>query len=187
MNESKLIVISGGPGAGKTTLLEELRRRDYTCSAEVARQIIQEQVASDGRAVPWDDREEYSKLMLLRSIDSWQQYAAAQGTIFFDRGIPGTLCYVRLVGLSPQLEQQLEEACRRYRYWPRVFLAPPWQEIYETDGERKQDFAEAVRTYDQMIRTYLDCGYQVVPLPLVSVQERADFIQQEIAKPSLQV
>ena len=103
MNESKLIVISGGPGAGKTTLLEELRRRGYTCSAEVARKIIQEQVASDGRAVPWDDREEYSKLMLLRSIDSWQEHAAAQGTIFFDRGIPDALCYVRLVGLSSQL------------------------------------------------------------------------------------
>ena len=183
MSESKLIVISGGPGAGKTTLLEELRRRGYTCSDEVARQIIQEQVASDGRAVPWDDREEYSKLMLLRSIDSWQEYAADQGTIFFDRGIPDTLCYVRLVGLPSQLEQQLKEACHRYRYWHRVFLAPPWQEIYETDAERRQDFAEAVRTYDQMARTYFECGYQVIPLPLVPVEERADFILQQIAVP----
>jgi predicted ATPase len=181
VNESKLIVISGSPGAGKTTLIEELRRRGYTCSPEVARQLIQEQVASGGRAVPWDDREEYSKLMLLRSIDSWQESAAAQETIFFDRGIPDTLCYVRLVRLSSQLEQQVEEACRRYRYWPRVFLAPPWREIYETDTERKQDFAEAVRTYDLMARTYLDCGYQVVTLPLVSVEERAAFILQEIS------
>jgi predicted ATPase len=182
VTESKLIVISGGPGAGKTTLLKELHRRGCTYSAEVARQIIQEQAASGGRALPWDDREEYSRLMLSRSIASWTEYAATGETIFFDRGIPDTLCYVRLVGLSSQLEKQLEEACRRHRYWARVFLAPPWREIYETDAERKQDFAEAVRTYDLMVQTYLDCGYQVVPLPFVSVEERADFILQEIAK-----
>lgn len=182
MTESKLIVISGGPGAGKTTLLLELRRRGYRCSPEVARQIIQEQVASDGRAVPWDDCEEYSKLMLSRSIASWREHVSTGETTFFDRGIPDTLCYVRLVGLSSQLEQQVVEACRMYRYGSRVFLAPPWPEIYETDAERKQNFSEAIRTYDLMVHTYRECGYDVVPLPLVSVEKRADFVLQEIAK-----
>lgn len=182
LNETKRIVLSGGPGAGKTALLEELRRRGYACSAEVARQIIQQQIQIKGDALPWADREKYARLMLAGSIESWKADAAAGTTTFFDRGIPDTLCYVRLAGLSSNLEREAEEMCRRYRYESRVFLAPPWREIYETDAERRQDFDEAVRTYELMVCAYADCGYEVIPLPLTSVAERAEFLLAEIAK-----
>jgi predicted ATPase len=52
-----MVVISGGPGVGKTTTLLELERRGFRCAAEVARQIIQEQVRDRGDALPWGDRE----------------------------------------------------------------------------------------------------------------------------------
>ncbi|HTH52923.1 MAG TPA: AAA family ATPase [Edaphobacter sp.] len=175
------IVLSGGPGAGKTALLEELRHRGYACSAEVARRIIQQQVGAGGDALPWAYREKYARLMLEASVESWKADAIAGAVTFFDRGIPDTLCYARLVGLSTDLEQTTEECCRQYRYWHRVFLAPPWREIYETDAERKQDFEEAIRTYDLMARTYAGCGYEVVPLPLTPVAERADFVLAAIA------
>lgn len=38
-------VITGGPGVGKTTLLGELEKRNYRCMPEVARRVIQEQMA----------------------------------------------------------------------------------------------------------------------------------------------
>ena len=171
---SKLIVISGGPGAGKTTLLVELERREFRCAAEVARQIIQEQVRDAGDALPWGDRERYCRLMLERSVASYREHAALSETIFFDRGIPDTLCYARLVGLL--LEDEIFAACNLYRYAPRVFLAPPWQEIYGIDTERKQSYGEAVKTYDLMVEAYADCGYEVVEIPRTSALERADFI-----------
>jgi predicted ATPase len=102
----------------------------------VARQIIQEQVRDGGDALPWGDRERYCRLMLERSIASYHERAPLGGTTFFDRGIPDTLCYSRLVGLL--LEDEILEACRKYRYSERVFLAPPWKDIYATDTERKQ-------------------------------------------------
>jgi predicted ATPase len=176
MTEAKLVVISGGPGAGKTALVEELRRRGYSCSSEVARQIIQEQMSADGDALPWADRERYARQMLDRSVAALGERSQAGGTIFFDRGIPDTLCYVRLVGLSRELEHNAAQMCNRHRYWRRVFLAPPWREIYETDSERKQSFDEAVTTCNLMQKTYEDCGYEVVRLPLVSVEERAAFL-----------
>ena len=39
-----LVVLRGWPGAGKTTVMAELERRGFRCAAEVARQIIHEQV-----------------------------------------------------------------------------------------------------------------------------------------------
>jgi predicted ATPase len=171
---SNLIVISGGPGAGKTTLLVELERRGFRCAAEVARQIIQEQVRDSGDALPWGDRERYCRLMLERSVASYREHAALSETIFFDRGIPDTLCYARLVGLL--LEDEIFAACNLYRHAPRVFLAPPWREIYAIDTERKQSYGEAVKTYDLMVEAYVDCGYEVVEIPRTSPLERADFV-----------
>src|SRR5689334_21959666 len=136
VNNDNLIVVSGGPGSGKTTVLHELAARGFPFAPEVARQIVQEQMQSGGVALPWRDREAYTLLMLERSIRSYLARTPALRPMFSDRGIPDTLCYARLIGLSG--EGFIRDACRKYRYAPLVFLAPPWREIYETDSERKQ-------------------------------------------------
>src|SRR4051794_26334759 len=100
LSGSKLFVISGGPGSGKTTLLAELAKLGFPCAPEVARQIIQEQMKSGGRALPWDDREQYTALTLRRSIESYLEHAGGTALRFFDRGIPDTLGYARLIGLD---------------------------------------------------------------------------------------
>lgn len=174
MDASKLVVISGGPGAGKTTILLELERRGFRCAPEVARQIIQEQIRDGGDALPWADREQYCRLMLERSIVSYLEHALSEGTTFFDRGIPDTLCYARLIG-SP-LEDEILTACDSYRYLGWAFLTPPWPEIYATDAERKQTLDEAVNTYGLMVKAYEDCGYDVVEIPRLSPAQRADFV-----------
>jgi predicted ATPase len=173
-DDSILVILSGGPGAGKTTMLEELSRRGYRCVDEVAREIIREQMTQGGRALPWGDREAYARLMLSESIASYLEHAEYPGLTFFDRGVPDTLAYIRLMGLG--LEQENIEACSRYRYWRQVFLAPPWAEIYETDSERRQPYEEAVRTYGRMIEVYSECGYECVELPKSTAPLRADFI-----------
>jgi predicted ATPase len=61
-----------------------------------------------------------------------------------------------------------------------VFLAPPWQEIYETDHERKQDFAEAERSYEEMIPVYRGCRYDLEFLPKATPAARAAFILERI-------
>lgn len=176
---ANLYVVSGGPGSGKTTLLRELARLGFPHAPEVARQIIQEQMRTGGRALPWDDREAYTALMLRRSIESYWEHAASAATAFADRGIPDTLAYARLIGLADTIA--IETACREYGYASLVFLAPPWRKIYATDAERKQDFAEALRTYDVVASVYRELNYEVVELPKEAPAERAQFVIAHLA------
>jgi|HubBroStandDraft_6_1064221.scaffolds.fasta_scaffold192027_1 predicted ATPase len=168
-----LYVITGGPSAGKTTLLRELEQRGYAVDDEVARQIIREQMESGGNAVPWGDTTQYTELMLARSIEAFRRLKPKAPT-FCDRGIPDVLCYARIIQLADQ--ERIAAACERFRYNRKVFMLPPWPEIYITDTERKQTFEEAVEVYHQMIGAYRDCRYQVIEVPRAAVRLRADFV-----------
>jgi predicted ATPase len=175
IRNDNLIVIAGGPGSGKTTLLKELERQGFRCSHEVARQIIQEQVASNGDALPWANTLRYTELMLARSIAAYRENTPAAEIVFMDRGIPDVACYARLIGLA--LFDDLKTACEIYRCNKIVFLAPPWKEIYATDSERKQTYAEAVATYEKMAEVYREYGYRPIELPKISPLQRAEFVR----------
>lgn len=86
---------------------------------------------------------------------------------------------MRLIGLA-DLDAAAATASRTFRYARTVFAAPPWRAIYVTDTERKQTFAEAIRTCDLMVRVYEELGYRVVELPLCSTEDRADLVLQKL-------
>lgn len=65
-------------------------------------------------------------------------------------------------------------------YNRKVFILPPWLDIYETDNERKQTWEEAVYTFDKMKQTYLDFGYNVIEVPKETVGKRCEFILDNI-------
>lgn len=170
------IVITGGPGAGKTTLLNEIQKNGYNYVPEVAREIIQAQVSSNGEALPWKNVEKYRDLMLNESIESYLSAFVnpPEKVLFFDRGIPDTLAYSYLINVP--ISEKLASAVRKYRYNKQVFILPPWKEIYINDNERIQDFEEAAATYDIMFKTYKQLDYKLIEVPKISVEQRASFI-----------
>jgi predicted ATPase len=178
MENPNLFVITGGPGCGKTTVLREVEKLGFAFAPEVARQIIREQVRIGGKALPWEDRGLYMKLMLEQSIESYQRHTPSSRPVFSDRGIPDTLGYARLIGLPDDMG--IRRACDRYRYAPKVFFAPAWKEIYETDEERKQTFDEVERTCEQIVEVYEEWGYELVELPKVAPAARAELIIEQI-------
>ena len=108
-----LYVITGGPGTGKTSLIEELKIVGYQTVKEVARDIIKEQQQQGGDALPWKDTVLYTSMMLERSVESYLAHKENEGILFFDRGIPDTLAYARLIGLTDRKE--IELAVDKYR------------------------------------------------------------------------
>jgi predicted ATPase len=173
-------VITGGPGSGKSLLIEELHRRGYARSVEAGRGVIQDQMMIGGRAVPWSDPLLFAELMLCWEMRSYHIAESVDGPVFFDRGVPDVLGYLRLVGLPAP--EHMKRAAMVFRYNHVVFIASPWREIFRQDRERKQDFEEAVRTYDSMVATYNELGYDLVELPRASVEERARFALDRIER-----
>lgn len=170
-------VITGGPGVGKTTLLDKLKKRNYKVVPEIARELIKEQQNTNGKALPWKNKNLYKEMMFDRSIKSFEE--AENDTnkgnpIFFDRGFLDTICYAELI--ESEISERMESYAKNWRYNKTVFMLPPWQEIYETDNERKQDWKEAVLTFEKMSETYKKYGYNIIEVPKKTVNERVDFV-----------
>ncbi|MDF0542666.1 AAA family ATPase [Sphingobium sp. H39-3-25] len=173
-----LHVVTGGPGSGKSTLIEALGRLGHRTVPESGRAIIRAQMACAGFALPWNDAEAYARAMEAADRDALLGARGGSQPTFFDRGLPDVIGYRRLSNLPVSAE--ITRDCLDLRYDDGVFLAPPWPEIYGQDSERRQDLAEAIRTYEMMRLVYGELGYTPVVLPKAPVEERIAFVLAEI-------
>ncbi|HEY4208505.1 MAG TPA: AAA family ATPase [Puia sp.] len=170
-------IITGGPGAGKTTLLEGLRQCRYPCYAEASRQLIIEEKEKGSDCLPWINLHGFAQKVLQRMSHDFDTALSAPIT-FFDRGIPDIIAYLQAAGLP--VEEIYHKTAEKLRYAPRVFLLPPWQDIYVQDDERWQTFEEAKILDGRLRSAYLHAGYRVVELPLTTIQDRIRFIQNRL-------
>jgi predicted ATPase len=177
-DHERFYVLTGGPGSGKTAVIEALHQTGYARTVEAGRGIIQDQVAIGGRALPWQDTAFFAELMLSWEMRSYHMAVQSAGPVFFDRGVVDVIGYLRL--LSRPVPRHMEQAAECFRYNRRVFIAPPWQEIFAQDRERKQDFEEAMRTYQAIAAAYAERGYELIEMPLSSVEGRTRFVLQNI-------
>jgi predicted ATPase len=180
MQHDRLFVITGGPGSGKTSLIDALEQAGYARTTEAGRAIIQHQAAIDGPALPWRDRQAFAELMLSWDMRSYDLARGQAGPVFCDRGVPDVAGYLTLIGVP--VPAHVHKAARTFRYNHRAFIAPPWRDIFEQDSERKQDFAEAERTYEAMVRTYTSLGYELVAIPRAPITHRLEFVIARVAE-----
>jgi len=171
IDKPNFFVFTGGPGVGKTTLLRHLESLGERVVEETARAVIREQVESGGQGLPWADSKLFCDLCAARDIAAFEDLATETGRVFFDRGLTDAW---RAEGVAPS--PALVEAVRTRRYNRRVFVFPPWREIYETDAERKQDWAEAEGTFPRIVTAFDEMGYEAIIVPKASVEERAAFV-----------
>jgi predicted ATPase len=161
------VMISGCSGGGKSTLLAELALRGYSVVEEPGRRILAEERASDGSALPWVDAAAFGRRALAMSVSD---YEAAQGLTFFDRGIVDAAVAITARG------GDFPAASIANNRYDRLFLAPPWPEIYENDADRRHSLETALRDYERVRLAYLSAGYAPVMLPRDTLSARVDFV-----------
>ena len=156
----RFVVISGCFAGGKSTLLAELRRRGHGVVEEPGRRIVKEEMKGDGAALPWVDVVAFARRAIALALADLRSAMALEGWVFFDRSwIDAASALEHLTG-----EQVLARLGKSHRYHRRVFLAPPWPEIYVTDAERRH-VDTALAEYSRLLRTYPALGYEVCILP----------------------
>lgn len=166
-------VISGGPGFGKSVLIDGLRKLGYPVGGEIARAIIQQELETGGRLLPWKDSSGFEKLVIHERIRFFESIGEEE-IAFSDRGLPDQAAFS--VYKKKALSKQLKEALARNQYAKKVFLTPPWRQIYRNDLIRTETFEQAVLIHECIVNTYLEFGYEPINLPKVSPELRTAFI-----------
>ena len=167
----RFVLITGCSGAGKSTLLAELAARGFATVEEPGRRIVREELASGGTALPWVDGEAFARRAIEMALAD-RRAAASEGWVFFDRGLIDAASALQTVTGEPVLGP----LARAHRYHRRVFMAPPWPEIFETDPERRHGLDAALPEYDRLTQELPHLGYEVIVLPKTTVAARADFV-----------
>jgi len=177
MHRENYFVLTGAMGSGKSAIIEQLMDMRLKCVPEPARQILQEQRAIYARGVPEIDPDLFTQLMLSRATGFYLENFAAETLTIFDRGIPDMIAYAELFGLDSKIYYN---SANQYEYNHCVFWFKGWNDIYKNDDERKMDFQQAYEFGERVYEVYRELGYDVVQVPMLAVDKRAEFIYDKI-------
>lgn len=174
IQRNNFYVITGCSGGGKSSIIEALKARGFACVEEAGRQIVNEELERGGNGTPWQDAPKFRDLLFARYKVLYEQVIEQTVPVFFDRGIPEVISASRL--LNTAISDEHWRAAKQYRYAHKVFVAPPWPELFRKDEERKHTFEDAMAEYPLILDAYRERGYELVEIPKLSVTERIDLI-----------
>ncbi|MCE7026771.1 AAA family ATPase [Jiella avicenniae] len=169
---AKFVVLSGCSGGGKTTLLDELAGRGHRVVEEPGRRIVAEERRGDGSALPWVDLAAFARRAVALARSDCEAASAFDGIAFFDRG----LIYAAAALEHATGETCLTEIAAGASFHRRVFMTPPWPEIFARDDDRRHGLPEAVAEYERLLAAYSGLGYRIDVLPKTTVRDRADHV-----------
>ena len=166
------VLITGCSGGGKSTLLAELAARGYAVVKEPGRRIVKQALAGGEGALPWVDPAAFARQAIVLALADREAARGYSGWVFFDRGLVDAASALEDLTGAPGLTALNAQ----HPYHRRVFLAPPWPEIYQTDAERQHAFETSLSEYHRLEQALPALGYEVIVLPKAPVAERADFV-----------
>lgn len=171
------IALSGAAGTGKTTLIEALERRNYAVYHEYSRQLIQESVAAGSDVLPWDNLDAFTDAVVQKRWEHFLDGGQGSQVVFYDRTPMDSLAYY---GPKPSdWHSDWVSVCEKAVYG-RIFITPPWREIYTVDQERWETFEHVEQVHANLMATYRHFGYEPIEVPFGSVEERILFVEQSL-------
>lgn len=175
--KSQFYVLTGGPCSGKTTLLHRLEALGYPVVAEAATEVLRRDRDGTLRKDPLAFQKAILRCQLRREAESALQAPHAP-VVFTDRGIGDHFGYLRYYGLEPfpELLDAWREAKRRYQ---SVFFLAENPE-YRTADHRAEPVSEARKIHEILLHEYRTRHPRVIPVPWLSLEERATRVLAEI-------
>jgi len=174
------IVISGCSGGGKSTLLAELARRGHRTFAEPGREIVKAEMATGGDALPWINPQRFAERCIALAIEHITA-SADETRAFFDRSLIDAISALEHMNLP--VPDTARRALEENPYARRVFMTPPWPELFATDTERRHTFEDAKAEFERLLNSYKNNGHEIVLLAKQPVDQRADFMLQNLPTP----
>ncbi len=176
--KKELVVITGGPGTGKTTIIDGLIEQGYSCFPEISRQITLEAKKQGIEQLFLEKPLLFSELLLEGRKKQFNSAIQDQAEIvFLDRGIPDILAYMHYIGDS--YPAFFDHACKEHNY-SKIFVLPPWQEIYISDEARYENYEQAKLIFTHLKETYQNYGYELIEVPKGTLEERIIFILNQL-------
>lgn len=172
VTKHNFFIITGGPGGGKTSLLENLAAKGFSYVPETARQIIRERLSTG--LSPRPDPKIFAREMFNRDYANYISNLNFPSLLFFDRSFMDSASL--LFECDEVSYNQIRNTHLKKRYNNKIFITPPWKEIYSNDSERDQTFEDATRVYEQLYKWYKKHEYDIVVLPKDTIENRASFI-----------
>lgn len=177
MTKDNFYVITGGPGAGKTSLLESLASKGYHYIPETARQIIKERLAKG--LTPRPDPRTFAQAIFDQDWKNFISNSDLSSLLFFDRSFIDSACM--LFDSDAHSYERIRDIHLTNRYNEKVFITPPWKEIYRNDDERDQTFEQSIEVYERLENWYREHGYDLIVLPKYTIENRVKFILTQVA------
>ena len=169
----KIILLIGGPSSGKTTLMNHLESEGHICYPEISREVILKAREEGVDYLFLENPILFSERLLEGRIKQYEKATTEGKNVFIDRGIPDVVAYMDYIGDT--YPEKFIAACETYKY-DKVFLLPPWEEIYTSDAERYESYEEASKIQHFLVDTYTKYGYDLHEVHKTSVEERFQFI-----------
>ena len=150
-----------------------MRNLGFLGVSESAREVLSSQIAIDGPALPAKDPLLFIQSMLSLTLEEYEKAKSTKGPVYWDRGLPDLIAYAIRFGVDPT---EFEEVARRFSFNKAVFIFPPWKKIFVNDNERRLSFDMSLQFHELVADTYSRLNFNLIEVPLVSPETRAQFI-----------
>lgn len=172
-------VITGASCSGKTTLIDQLADQGFRTVPEAGRKFFERELAK-GRTIDEirEDRAAFTREVYDIMVEHERGLGSTE-TNFLDRALPDGFAFFRLAGLNPN---QMLPDCFQHRY-ASVFLLNRLP--YLKDGVRVADDETAAYLESWVFRDYSALGYRVIRVPVLSPEERLEFVLERVAEQGL--
>jgi predicted ATPase len=168
----KRYVITGGPCSGKSTVLELLAKNGHRVIDETARPLIEREKAKGSDVLPWINPHKFQRVVArIQFRKEFFAFIQFPDVIFLDRSLVDGCGYCVVEEVSvPWIIKRFGR--KRYTKVFHLEMLPSY--IYDTS--RKEDRTLAIRIHEEIRNAYTVFGYEVISVPMMTPEERVEFI-----------